>query len=83
MSTLVQANGYNFVFDAGRGNLTRLTQAGIPLGKNDGIFTTHYHSDHVNGLSDLWMTGYIPDFGGRPGVLMFMDLKVSMRSLMV
>lgn len=69
MSTLVQANGYNFVFDAGRGNVIRLTQAGVPLGKIDGVFLTHYHSDHVNGLSDLWMTGYIPAFGGREGGL--------------
>ncbi|MEN6669013.1 MBL fold metallo-hydrolase [Psychrobacter sp. B38] len=69
MSTLVQANGYNFVFDAGRGNVIRLTQAGVPLGKIDGVFLTHYHSDHVNGLSDLWMTGYIPAFGGRAGGL--------------
>lgn len=67
MSTLVQANGYNFVFDAGRGNVVRLTQAGVPLGKIDGVFLTHYHSDHVNSLSDLWMTGYIPAFGGRQG----------------
>lgn len=69
MSTLVQAGGYNFVFDAGRGNVVRLTQAGVPLGKIDGVFLTHYHSDHVNGLSDLWMTGYIPAFGGREGGL--------------
>lgn len=67
MSTLVQAGGYNFVFDAGRGNVVRLTQAGVALGKIDGVFLTHYHSDHVNGLSDLWMTGYIPAFGGRQG----------------
>ncbi|WP_326519436.1 MBL fold metallo-hydrolase [Acinetobacter sp. CAAS 2-6] len=67
MSTLVQAGGYNLVFDAGRGAVIRLTQAGMPLGKVNGVFLTHYHSDHVNGLSDLWMTGYIPAFGGRQG----------------
>ena len=67
MSTLVQAGGYNLVFDAGRGAVIRLTQAGIPLGKVGGVFLTHYHSDHVNGLSDMWMTGYIPAFGGRQG----------------
>ena len=67
MSTLIQAGGYNLVFDAGRGAVIRLTQAGIPLGKVDGVFLTHYHSDHVNGLSDMWMTGYIPAFGGRQG----------------
>lgn len=67
MSTLVQAGGHNLVFDAGRGATVRLTQAGVPIGQIDGVFLTHYHSDHVNGLSDLWMTGYVPAFGGRDG----------------
>lgn len=67
MSTLVQAGEYNLVFDAGRGAAVRLTQAGVPIGDVDGVFVTHYHSDHVNGLSDLWMTGYVPAFGGREG----------------
>lgn len=67
MSTLVQAGGHNLVFDAGRGAAVRLTQAGVPIGQIDGVFITHYHSDHVNGLSDLWMTGYVPAFGGREG----------------
>lgn len=65
MSTLVQAGGLDLVFDAGRGSTVRLDQAGVPLGDIDGVFLTHYHSDHVNGLADLWTTGYIPAFGGR------------------
>lgn len=65
MSTLVQAGGLNLVFDAGRGVTVRLNQAGVPLGSINGVFLTHYHSDHVNGLADLWMTGYLPAFGGR------------------
>jgi ribonuclease Z len=32
----------------------------------DAIFLTHYHSDHVEGLPDLWMTGYMfGPFGSR------------------
>jgi ribonuclease Z len=65
MSTLVQARGLNLVFDVGRGATIRLRQAGTSLGDVDGVFLTHFHSDHVNGLSDLWMTGYIPAAGGR------------------
>lgn len=68
-STLVQANGLNLVFDAGRGASIRLNQLGVPLGEVDGVFLTHFHSDHINGLSDLWMTGYIPALGGREGGL--------------
>lgn len=68
-ATLVQAGGLNILIDTGRGNVVRLTQAGVPLGKIDVVFLTHYHSDHTNGLGDLWMTGYIPAFGGRSGDL--------------
>jgi ribonuclease Z len=65
MSTLVQAGGLNLLFDAGRGCAVRLNQAGVALGKVDAVFITHFHSDHLNGLPDLWMTGYLPTSFGR------------------
>lgn len=65
MSTLVQAGGLDLLFDAGRGAAIRLNQVGLPLGEVDGVFLTHFHSDHVNGLADLWMTSYIRALGGR------------------
>ena len=66
-ATLVQAGGLSLLFDAGRGVTVRLYQLGIPSGKGiDAVFLTHYHSDHVAGLPDLWMTGYMfGPFGGR------------------
>jgi ribonuclease Z len=66
-STLVQAGGLNLLFDAGRGVTVRLYQLGISSGKGiDAVFLTHYHSDHVEGLPDLWMTGYMfGPFGSR------------------
>lgn len=64
-STLVQAAGYNLVFDGGRGLPIRLVEAGLHCGQIDGIFLTHYHSDHVNGVADAWMMGYIPALGAR------------------
>ena len=65
-STLVQAGGLNLLIDAGRGCAVRLTEAGMPMGKLDAFFLTHFHSDHVIGLPDLWMTGYLhPSFGTR------------------
>jgi ribonuclease Z len=64
--TLVQAGGLNLVFDAGRGCVIRLDQVGVAMGKVDATFITHFHSDHLNGLPDLWMTGYIQTpFGNR------------------
>ncbi len=66
-ATLIQAGGLNLLFDAGRGVSVRLYQLGISSGKGiDAVFLTHYHSDHVEGLPDLWMTGYMfGPFGSR------------------
>lgn len=65
-STLVEAGGRKFLFDAGRGAPIRLAQLGIPLGAITGVFLTHFHSDHLNGLPDVWMTSFIPvGFGNR------------------
>lgn len=66
-SVLVQAGEKNYVFDAGRGTIIRLIQAGVEAGQLDGLFLTHFHSDHVISIDDLWMTGYVPAFGGREG----------------
>src|SRR6187399_3060722 len=54
-STLVEAAGLRLVFDLGRGAPIRLWQKQIPLGSINAHFLTHLHSDHVNGLPDLWM----------------------------
>jgi ribonuclease Z len=65
-STLVEVGGQRLVFDMGRGVTIRLWQKQIPLGSIDAHFLTHLHSDHINGLSDLWLSGWIQTaFGGR------------------
>ena len=61
-STLIEAGGQKFIFDAGRGAMQRLHQLGIPFCDISGMFLTHHHSDHVVGFPDLWLTGWI----GRP-----------------
>lgn len=58
-ATLVQAGGMSMLFDAGRGCATRLGQIDVPLGSIKPLFITHFHSDHLVGMPDLWMTGYI------------------------
>lgn len=67
-STLVEAGSQKLLFDAGRGATIRLAQIGVPIGALNATFLTHFHSDHVNGLPDLWLTGWIDrPYGGRKG----------------
>src|SRR6266700_915980 len=58
-SILVQAGGENLIFDAGRGCLQRLRQANLSYDKLDALFLTHLHSDHIVGIPDLWLTGWL------------------------
>ncbi|MDA8587196.1 MBL fold metallo-hydrolase [Rhodobacteraceae bacterium] len=40
-------------FDTGRGTTQRLSEVGVPAGRLTGVFFTHIHSDHSEGLPDL------------------------------
>lgn len=66
-STLVEAGNQRLLFDMGRGATIRLQQNKIPIGSINAHFLTHLHSDHINGLSDVWLTGWLnpPTLGGR------------------
>jgi len=67
-ATLIKAGGKYLLVDAGRGVTQRLWQLKIPLGRVDGLFVTHLHSDHVVGIPDLLLTGWLSSpFGGRKG----------------
>jgi ribonuclease Z len=65
-STLVEVGGQVLLFDAGRGVPIRMGQIKVPVGKIDALFLTHFHSDHVSGIPDVWLTGWLgPVFGRR------------------
>ncbi len=63
-STLIEAGGQRLLVDAGRGATIRLWQLEVPLSALDRVLLTHYHSDHINGLPDLWLTGWLPPVWG-------------------
>lgn len=56
ISTLVEAGGERLLFDAGRGSVQRLVQAGFPMNAATKLFLTHLHSDHVIGIPDLMLS---------------------------
>jgi len=58
-SILVEAGKETLLFDCGRGATIRLSQSGIPFSSVTALFLTHLHSDHVVGVPDLWLTGWI------------------------
>ena len=65
-STLVQAGDQILIFDAGRGAMQRLNQMGITFAQLDAVFLTHLHSDHIVGLPDLWLTGWLDGRRDKP-----------------
>jgi ribonuclease Z len=56
ISTLVEAGNERFLFDAGRGFMQRLVQAGLPMNAVTKLFLTHLHSDHIVDVPDLMLT---------------------------
>ena len=58
-ATLVEAGRHKLLFDGGRGATTRLYQLKVPLRDVGPLFITHLHSDHVVGIPDLWLSGWL------------------------
>jgi ribonuclease Z len=58
-SILIEAGADKLIFDVGRGATQRLAQLNISFAAITGVFLTHLHSDHVVGLPDLWLTGWL------------------------
>ena len=56
---LIEAGDKKLLFDVGRGVTQRLFQKKIPFGKINHVFLTHLHSDHVIGIPDLWLSGWL------------------------
>ncbi|MBN2321158.1 MAG: MBL fold metallo-hydrolase [Acidobacteria bacterium] len=64
-SCAVVVGGRVFIVDAGRGAVMRLAATGISWDSIQSVFITHLHSDHIDGLPDLFHSTW--QFGsGRP-----------------
>ena len=59
-ATLVKAGSQKLLFDIGRAATICLDQLGIPMREVSPVFITHFHSDHLVGLADLWLIGWLP-----------------------
>jgi ribonuclease Z len=64
-SCAIEAGKKLFIVDAGRGSAMRLAALGNPWGAIEAVFLTHLHSDHIDGLPDLFHCAW--EFGnGTP-----------------
>jgi ribonuclease Z len=70
--TFIRAGKRLFLVDVGGGAVRQLGEMGVQIGQIDGIFLTHFHSDHFDGLSEAmllrWTGGGhatpLPVYGG-------------------
>lgn len=53
------AGGKVFLVDAGEGASANLARMGIPAGRIEAVFLTHFHSDHIDGLGPILMQRWI------------------------
>ncbi len=73
--TVIIAGTHIFVVDAGEGGARNIALMGIPNGRIEGVFLTHFHSDHIDGLGPMMLlrwtgasaTSPLPVYG-PPGV---------------
>lgn len=48
-----------FLFDVGARSPLRMAEARLPMGRLDGVFLTHFHSDHIATLPDVNLTSWV------------------------
>ena len=50
-AAVAECGGHSLLFDCGEGTQTAARRAGVNLMKMDAVCLTHYHGDHIFGLS--------------------------------
>ena len=64
--TLVMAGKQMFVFDSGNTSARNINKMGFNAGLIDGIFITHFHSDHIDGLGELLLQRWVSKPNAEP-----------------
>lgn len=67
--TAVLAGKRLFIFDAGSGSARHIGKLGFLAGQVEGVFLTHFHSDHIDGLGELLLQRWIQGGHHRPPVV--------------
>ncbi|MCP4004307.1 MAG: MBL fold metallo-hydrolase [bacterium] len=62
----VVTNEHFFLFDVGARSPLRMAQARLPMARINGVFLTHFHSDHIAALPDVNLASWVQ---GRPAPL--------------
>lgn len=59
--TAVIGGGHFFLIDVGPGSWSRMARYQLPAAQIDGVFLTHFHSDHIGALGEVatqtWIAG--------------------------
>lgn len=66
----VVAGDKAFLFDVGSGAARRLGRMGFPINKLEGIYLTHLHSDHIDGLGEMLLVSWIGGTRQEPTPIM-------------
>ncbi len=64
--TVVIAGRQMFVVDAGEGAGRNIALMGLPPGRIEGVFLTHFHSDHIDGLGPLMLLRWTGSAAATP-----------------
>jgi len=64
--TLVIAGQQLFVFDTGNTSARNINMMGFNAGLIHGIFLTHFHSDHIDGLGELLLQRWVSHSNVQP-----------------
>ena len=63
---VVIAGKHIFVIDIGEGGARNINLMGIPAGRIEGLFLTHFHSDHTDGIGPLLLARWTSSAARTP-----------------